>query len=192
MSYKPNPKQLVLRRDTATGMTLVGWEEDLPVGRFEHLELICELAKNILPERDSEAYVSYQSALHNARQANRLMLEQQVRDHQLKGWVLVPFELAYDQAAMKADSIGNFTAAAIQLNYQLTRNRKQAWAILQRGGIVHVRARYPQRALDELTYQVWYHKQLHELNEMSGALLEGTLIICESGLWFEAKNDYPL
>jgi hypothetical protein len=35
LTHKPNPRQLVLRRDTATGMTLVGWEEDLPVGRFD-------------------------------------------------------------------------------------------------------------------------------------------------------------
>lgn len=192
MSSKPNPKQLVLRRDTASGITLVGWEEDLPIGRFEHLELICELAKNILPECDSEDYASYQSALHNARQANRLILEQQVRYHQSKGWLLVPFELAHNQEAMQADRFGNFTTAAIQLNYQLTRHRKQAWAIIQRGSIVHVRARYPKKALDELTYQVWYHKQLYELKEMDGTLLEGHLMICESGLWFEAKNDYPL
>jgi len=192
MTHKPNPKQLVLRRDTATGMTLVGWEEDLPVGRFEHLELICELANNILPERESEDYASYQSALHNARQANRLMLEQQVRYHEAQGWLRVPFELAHNQEAMQADSFGNFTTAAMQLCYQLTQNRKQAWAIMQRGKVEHVRARYPKKALDEFTYQVWYHTQLHQLNQIGGTLLEGTLVICESGLWFEVKYDYPL
>ena len=186
MSNQPNPRQLVLRRDTATGMTLVGWEEDLPVGRFEHLELICESAKNILPECDSEDYVSYQSALHHARQANHLILEQQVRDHQSNGYYLVPFELATNQDAMKADGFGNFIAAATQLQYQLTQNRKQAWAVIQRSRVVHARARHPLKELDELTYQVWYHKQRHELNEMDGTLLEGHLIICESGLWFEA------
>jgi hypothetical protein len=126
MSDKPNPKQLVLRRDTATGLTLVGWEEDLPIGRFEHLEVICALAKNILPECDTEDYASYQSALQNARQANGLMLEQQTRQCQAKGWHVVRFELAHNPDAMKADSFGNFTTTTIQLHYQLTKNRKQA------------------------------------------------------------------
>ena len=188
MSYKPNPKQLVLRRDTATGMTLVGWEEDLPVGRFEHIKLICESPKNILPECNSEKYVAYQSALQNARHANWLMLEQQVRDYQSRGWLLVPFELAQNQEAMKADNFGCFTSAAMQLHYQLTHNRKQAWVIIRQDKVVHVRARYPRKEMDELTYQVWYHKQQHELNEIGGILHEGQLIICESGLWFESKK----
>ena len=140
MTHKPNPKQLVLRRDTATGMTLVGWEEDLPVGRFEHLELICELANNILPERESEDYASYHSALQNARQANCLTLEQQGHDHQAKGWALVPFELAVTR---KTDSFGNLTTTVMQLYFQLTRNCKQAWPVVQQDCIVHVRARYP-------------------------------------------------
>ncbi|MBI1422209.1 MAG: hypothetical protein GC149_02000 [Gammaproteobacteria bacterium] len=99
---RANLRQLVLRRDTATGLTLVGWEEDLPVGRFEHL----------------------------------------------------------------------------------TRNCKRAWVIARQGTITHVRARYPDKTLDELTYQVWYHTQLHQLHLLDGVLLEGNLMICESGLWF--------
>jgi len=192
MSHKPNPKQLVLRRDTATGMTLVGWDEDLPVGRFEHLELICESANNNMPEYDTKGFASYQLALHNARQANQRIVEQQVRHYKSKGWILVPFELSHDHEAMKADSMGNFSAAAMKLHYQLIKNRKRAWAVIQRDSVVHVRARHPQKKLDELTYQVWYYKQLNELNELGGMLLEGHLIICESGLWFEAKNDHSL
>lgn len=187
MTPKPNPRQLVLRRDTATGLTLVGWATDLPVGRFEHLELICESASSILPECDSEYYASYQSALDLARQANNLILEQQVRLNQSQGWYRVPFALAHDQQTMRADSFGNYAAAAMQLHYQLTQKCKQAWALLQRGTVVHVRARFPKKTLDVLTYQVWYHKQLHELSKMGGTLMEGTLIICESGLWFDAK-----
>jgi hypothetical protein len=187
MTPKPNPRQLVLRRDTATGLTLIGWEEDLPVGRFEHLELICESADNSLPDNDSEDYRSYQSAIAQARQANTRMLDQQVQQHQAQGWYPVPFALAQDAQTMKADRVGNYAAAAMQLHYQLTRNCQQAWVIVRRGVIVHVRARYPKKALDELTYQVWYHKQQHELNQLDGTLLEGTLVSCESGLWFVAK-----
>jgi hypothetical protein len=192
MSGKPNPKRLVLRRDTATGMTLVGWDEDLPSGRFEHLALICESARNILPECDSEEFTVYQNALQKAREANRIILEQQSQHYQSKGWFLIPFELAHNQEAMQADNLGIFTTAAIQLHYQLTQNRMQAWVVVQQERVVHVRARYPKKALDELTYQVWYHKQLRELSEIAGTLLEGRLIICKSGLWFEANNDYPL
>jgi hypothetical protein len=187
MARQPNPRQLVLRRDTATGLTLVGWETDLPVGRFEHLELICESAKNILPDSDSEFYDSYQSALQHARQANNLMLETQARHNLSKGWYRVPFDLAPNRQAMQADSVGSYAAAAMQLHYQLTQNRKQAWAILQRGTVTHVRARYPKNELDVLTYQVWYHQQLNQLNKIGGSLVEGYLIICESGLWFDKK-----
>jgi hypothetical protein len=188
MVHKPNPRQLVLRRDTATGLTLVGWAADLPVGRFQHLELIGELADNILPDSKSACYDAWQTALHHARQANRLVLAKQVRQHQAKGWYLVPFELAQDRQAMHSDSVGNYAAAAMQLHYQLTHNRKQAWVNIQGGTVVHVRARYPKKALDELTYQVWYNVQLQQLNLMEGSILEGNLISCESGLWFAAKQ----
>lgn len=187
MARKPNPRQLVLRRDTATGLTHVGWETDMPVGRFEHLYLICETASNVLPDLNSVDYAAFQSAYAYAREANRLMLEQQARHNRTKGWILVPFELAHNRQAIQADSNGNYAAAAMQLHYQLTRNRKQAWAVIQHGSVVHVRARYPKVALDELTYQVWYHKQQYEMCKQGGTILEGELIICESGLWFAAR-----
>lgn len=192
MSNNPNTRQLVLRRDTATGLTLVGWDADLPAGRFEHLELICESSKYSLPDSGSEDYDAWQSALYRARQANQHMLEMQISCNQSNGWICVPFELAHNRETMVADHVGNYAAAAMQLHYQLTQNQKQAWVVVRRGRIVHVRARYPKRQLDELTYQVWYHRQLHELNEMEGTLLEGELMICESGLWFDVKNDYPI
>ena len=187
MTHRLNPRQLVLRRDTATGLTQVGWESDLPLVRFEHLQLIAEPVENILPDSESEYYDAYQAALRYARQANQLMLEQQIRDNQARGWYHVPFKLARDRPAMQADSVGNYAAAAMQLQYQLTHNGKLAWAILRCGELEHVRTRYPKKELDELTYQVWYHKQLYDLKQLGGTLLEGALMVCESGLWFEAK-----
>jgi len=178
---------MVLRRDTATGLTLVGWEADLPVGRFLHLELVFESAKSILPEHGSEDYAAWQSALNQARQANQPILEQQVRHNLAMGWYFVPFELALNHQAIEADSVGNYAAAAMQLHYQLTKNCKHAWVIIQSETIEHVRARYPKKILDELTYQVWYHQQLTQLNKMGGTLLEGRLNICESGLWFAVE-----
>lgn len=188
MSYKSNPRQLVMRRDTATGLTLVGWAADLPIGRFEHLKLIGDAVGNALPEPGDEYYETYQSALENARQANTQCLEQQVQLLQSKGWLRVPFELANAKHAVQTDTVGTYTAAALRLHFQLTHNCKQAWAILQEGTVAHVRARHPRYALDELTYQVWYHQQLQQLKQMGGILTEGELKVCESGLWFEPFN----
>lgn len=182
-----NPRQLVLRRDTATGLTQVGWETDLPVGRFEHLALVCELTDNNLPEISDEYYPAYQSALQRARQANHLMREQQVRHNQAKGWYIVPFDLAHHSQALEADNVGNYAAAAMRLHFQLTQKTKQAWAVIQAGAIMHVRARHPRKELDELSYQVWYHQQCSQLEEIGGTLLEGKLVICESGLWLEVN-----
>ena len=35
--------------------------------------------------------------------------------------------------------------------------------------------------------KIRYHKQLYDLKQLGGTLLEGVLMVCESGLWFEAK-----
>ncbi len=190
MDSKCNPRQLVLRRDTATGMTLVGWEEDLPVGRFVHIELVCEVAKYILPDPDSEFYDIYQSALDHACQANQLILDQKIQENQSRGWYRVPFELALNQQSLQADRFGNYSDAALQLHYQLARHEKQVWVVIQHGIVVHVRARHPRKPLDELTSQVWQQKQLHELQMLDGSLLEGKLIVCESGLWVEIISEH--
>lgn len=180
-----------MRRDSATGLTQVGWESDLPLGRFVHLELICELTENILPDSSSEFYTAYQAAIQQARQANALMLEQQRQQNQAKGWYLVPFTLAQRQADLESDCFGNYTAAAMRLHFLLTRNIKPAWAVVRAGRIVHLRAREPAKELDELSYQVWYHQQRHQLEQIQGSLLEGELYICESGLWFDADSTIP-
>jgi len=187
MTGKHNTRQLVLRRDTATGLALVGWDTELPLGRFDHLALIGKSVNSTLPNCGSEFFEAYQAALHYARQANNRLLEQQAQQLQSKGWVRVPFKLAKNPQLMLADCVGNYAAAAMQLHYQLTQNSKSAWAIIQQDNVLHVRARYPKNELDELTYQVWHHKQLNELNQMLGTLFEGNLIACESGLWFEVN-----
>ena len=188
MATRDNPRLLVLRRDTATGLTQVGWETDLPIGRFEHLEVVCELNDNRLPNLDNEHYVEYQAALLSARETNASMLDEQSRHHMTKGWLFVPFELSPKGPLLVADIFGSFSAAAMKLLFQLTHNTKQVWAVLQDGCIVHVRSRRPTKNLDELSYQVWYHQQLHQLEKIGGKLLEGNLMVCESGLWFIPNN----
>lgn len=188
MSYRSNSRQLVIRRDSATGLMLVGWASDLPIGRFEHIQLIGESAGHTLPEPDGVLFEEYQFALELARQANAQSLAAQVQLHQSQGWLQVPFALVNDSQAMHADSVGVFTAAAMQLHFRLAQNCKQAWAVLTDDKIVHIRARFPQQQLDELTFQVWYHQQLAQLNAMGDNILEGTLIVSGSGLWLAPSH----
>lgn len=184
-----NPRQLVLRRDTATGLMLVGWAEDLPLGRFEHLALICETVAAVLPVKGSEQYPVYQSALENAQQSNTRLLEQQASFNRSRGWYEVPFTLAKDQGNAHPDSVGSYAAAAMRLHYQLARHCKRVWAVIVENRIIHVRARYPKKELDALTAQVWYFRQLNELQAFDGQLLEGNLVVCESGLWLNTTPD---
>jgi len=183
-----NPWQLVMRRDTATGLTHIGWAEDLPLGRFEHLALVCEASTAVLPVKGSEQYPAYQLALENAQQSNIGLLEQQASFNRSRGWYAVPFTLVQDRDNAHPDSVGSYAAAAMQLHYQLAGHCKRVWAIMNENRIVHVRARYPKKELDALTAQVWYFRQLNELQTIGGQLLEGTLIVCESGLWLSADQ----
>lgn len=187
--HRTNPRQLVLRRDKATGLTLVGWDVDLPPGRFEHLALICEPVHSSLQDMDSEEHAAYQSAMRHAQQANISLVEQRVSTNQSRGWYAVPFELAKKRDSMVADEVGNYAAAAMQLHFQLSGHCKRVWAVIRDGKVVHVRARYPKQALDELTEQVWYFRQLQELQAIEGELLQGVLIVCLSGLWLNTAQD---
>lgn len=188
MEIKPNPRQLVLRRDTATGMAQVGWETDLPIGRFQHLELICEPEDSLLPRLESKHYAAYQAACMHAREANTLLLQQQRQQRLVQGYLYVPFELSPDSSALCADQFGNYQNAAMKLLFQLTRNNRQVWVVVYGKTIVHVRPREPNKELDTLAYQVWLHQQLHQLEQIQGQRQEGSLFICESGLWFKPNS----
>jgi hypothetical protein len=184
MNLTGNPRQIVLRRDTATGLTRVGWETDLPIGRFEHIELICEQHDNHLPlPHDSENYSLWQQAISRAREANTLFIQQQIQQLNSKGWWPIPFELSSHRGSLSADEFGNYSAAAMQLLFELTRNVRDAWAVIVDAHIVHVRSRQPLKTLDVLPYQVWYHQQQSQLASYGGHIIEGQLQTCESGLW---------
>lgn len=184
MAHRLNPRQLVLRRDTATGLTQVGWESDLPIGRFEHLELVCELDDIHLPDAGSKHYHEYQAACRRALQANIELLDLQSRSNEAKGWLLIPFELVDDEMRLRADAFGNCFAAAMQLMFYLTANIKDVWAVIQKNQVTHIRPRQPRKALDELSYQVWRHQQQHQLAQYQGEISKGRLVVQESGLWF--------
>lgn len=184
MANQSNPQQLVLRRDTATGMSQVGWAADLPTGRFEHLALVCEVNDHCLPVVGSDQYAAYLAACEKARAANALLLQRQVEANTARGWRRVPFHLVPASTRLAADDFGNFAAAATHLLFLLTHNHRQAWAVCQQGSIVHVRTRKPPRAMEELAYQVWYHTQITELAALGELTLSGSLLVAESGLWF--------
>jgi len=187
MTSRLNTRNLVMRRDRATGMIQVGWDADLPRGRYEHLAVICNSTSYCLPDRDSNEYQAYQSALHEARQVNQRVLAEQVRRNQAKGWMPVPFDLAENPDTMIADRVGSFADAAMQLQHQLTQKQKVVWAVVQDRLIIHVRSRHSKKQRDDLTKQVWYHNQLNELGQLGGTLFEGELMVFESGLWFRKK-----
>ncbi|MDH5180937.1 MAG: hypothetical protein OEZ39_02525 [Gammaproteobacteria bacterium] len=187
MSLPTNPHQLVIRRDTATGLTRVGWDEDLPGGRFTHLDLVCEVSHHSLPDSDSEHYAAYQTALQTARKANAALVATKISTNRAKGRYPVAFALAGGELSLQPDDIGNYSAAAMQLHYHLTRNIKPVWAVLQQASIVHLRPRQPHKPLDELSLQVWRHSQRSQLQAMGGTLVEGNLLVCESGLWLEVE-----
>lgn len=184
MSHTLNPKKLVLRQDTATDLVQIGWDAELPLGRFLHLALICESNNHTMPDVDSEHYPAYQAGIRQARKTNEAILRQQTHEYLNKGWYPVPLSLANPASPLCADEVGLLTNAAMQLHYQLTRNCKHVWVTIVNEHITHVRRREPNRKLDELSLQVWYHQQQHQLASMHGTVASGHLLVSESGLWF--------
>lgn len=185
MALKRNPRQRVLRRDTATGMTLAGWDDDLPIGRFEHLALIDEVAIGDVPAPAlAQDHSPFACAVQRAREANAQRIVELQAEHAARGHRRVPFTLGHPDVNPCADEFGRYSDAAMQLGYALSGHQKQVWVVEQQQQLVHVRARFPQKRLDELTLQVWYYQQLHQLQQFKGQILEGQLLVCDSGLWF--------
>jgi len=96
-------------------MAQVGWADDLPMGRFEHIRLICETGDHALPNADNPHFPAYHLACQAAREANAELIQQQIRRNLDQGWVLVPFGLAPGETRLAADEFGNYAAAASQL-----------------------------------------------------------------------------
>lgn len=179
-----NSQLLVLRRDTATGFSRVGFHSELPLGRFEHIALICEVPSCTPVQPDSPFFAEYAAACEIACQLNHQLVEQQQQQNQLQGWLNVPLDLGEPQSTIQGDEFGSYEVQAQKTLYRLTRNVTEVWACVSDNQVRHIQSRYPPREMEMLDYQVWKHHQLAKISELPGVIATGRLIVQESGLWF--------
>ena len=182
------PNLLVLRRDTATGFYAVGWDSEMPIGRFTHIELICQTASSETITPQHATYATYMAACHKAREFNAPLLEEQIRQALVKGWLSVPLDLQQALSAYKPDLFGCLQVCAQQARYRLCRNHPYVWCVLADGVVVNVRASTPPRVMEAVEFHVWEHQQQRQMQQIGDEILEGQLIALESGLWFSPNS----
>ena len=182
-----NPQQLVMRRDCSDLLVKVGWAVDMPLGRFEHLELIAECDHCQIINADNPLYEIYQSACQRARQMNVDVILQQQQKLSQAGWKLIESgELTQLEGlnSTDGDEFGSLRSNAMQLLFQLSANHPFVWCVRHDDKITYVQSKRPPKSMEELEAQVWKHHQLSQLQQMPGELLSGRLVVKESGLWF--------
>jgi hypothetical protein len=183
-----NPNQLVLRRDTRTGIAHVGWAAELPLGRFSHIELIFE-ADDCAPITAVSAHFAlHQQACQKARALNVPLLAAQRERLLALGWLPVPLDLNDPCAGAAHDALGCYKAAAMRALYRLTANLTAVWVVVDGNDITQVQAREPRRAMERLEFEVWKHHRLSELARSPGDIRQGCLVVEDSGLWFRAEE----
>lgn len=178
------PNLLVLRRDTATGFYAVGWDSDMPIGRFTHIELVCQTTSSepIAPEH--EFFADYTAACHKACALNAPLLEIQVQEAMAKGWLAVPLDLHRSTQRIEPDPIGSRQICAMQARHRLCDNQVLVWCVLADGVVADVRACKPSRKMEPVEFHVWQHQQHQQMRQYGKEILQGQLIALESGLWF--------
>lgn len=195
MSYRrtdqpSNLQQLVLRRDTVDHLTKVGWAIDMPLGRFEHIALLAESETcpmlQALPDEHPLSPI-YHEACRRAQHINRQCITQQQLELVQTGWKLIQGcylpqlkGVNFDQA----DEFGSLRYAAMKMLYQLTANHPWVWCIEHDNHIVQVQSKQVPKKMEELESQIWLHHTISQLEKMPGRLLDGKLVVKESGLWF--------
>lgn len=182
-----NSQQLVMRRDTDCDMVRVGWAVDLPLGRFEHMELLAESAQCLILNQENPLFPIYHSACEKARKLNTLYLQQQAERLRHDGWLPIDSRNLQPTPSIDSnhsDEVGSFRTVAMQLLYSLTGNYPWVWCVTQDNTIVRVQSRKAPKPMEELEQQVWKHHTLNRLNKMQGETISGRLVVDESGLWF--------
>lgn len=178
------PNLLVLRCDTATGFFKVGWDTDMPIGRFSHTEVICETTSSETITPDSPYYSDYTSACRKACVLNAAKLEAQQATSQAQGWIQVPLNIHHPDLEVNPDPFGIWLDLAMQTLHRLCNNKPYVWVAITEAGIVSVRPSEPPRPMEAVEFQVWRNQQLTKLAEFGGEIQKGKLIVQESGLWF--------
>lgn len=179
---------LVLRRDTATGLSKVGWAADMPLGRFEHIQSVCEVQD--FPDTPSHPqHQDYVAACRRARQLNAPLIEHKRRCLQESGCIPVPLDLDERNRRIEADAFGSYQYLAQQARYRLSANANEVWAVVAANRVIRVHSCNPPRRMEALEYQVWKNHCLAGLMALEGAVYRGRLRVCESGLWFCASGE---
>ncbi len=178
------PNILVLRCDTATGFFRVGWDSDMPIGRFSHAEVVCETLSSEPITPKSPYFSAYVAACNKARVLNEAKLEQQRLDLITKGWIIVPLNLDSDDDLPEPDPFGGMQNQAMSTMHRLCENKTRVWAVITEDGIVNVRPCEPPRKMEAVEYQVWLNDQTQRMKAFRGDIIKGKLVVQESGLWF--------
>ena len=185
---RPNPQQLVIRLDTATGLARVGWAVDLPLGRFSHLELICENDNCSALNSKDPLYPQYLLACEKSAALNKKLLDRQAETNLANGWMRVSGTINGIYRPIEADVVGSYCSNAMALLYELTRNYVFVWIVASdTTTISYIESKQPPRDMDDFEYQVWRQHTLNRLSE-KGRIHEGKLMIQDSGLWFVPDN----
>ena len=184
-----NSQLLVLRRDSATGITQVGWASELPLGRFIHIDTIAASAVCAPIYTGSPLYADYLNACRRAQQLNEPELQKQRRTNRANGWYPVPLNLNGHQASIQPDPCGIYQLCAQQAKFRLSGDCNAVWAGITRNRVTHILSRRPHRLMHELEYQVWKHHLLHILSQQAERIIRGDLVVQDSGLWFKPLRD---
>jgi len=187
MTIRSLPNRLLLFRDTASGVTKVGWATDTVEDRFEILEVLCETDTSTPILASSPYYDHYRTACAQARDLNARAIEDQKRQYLSLGWYYVPHDLDVS-VELKEDDFGCFLEVARTTLYRLSGNSDEVWAVVQSEKVIALRPRTPAQQMEELEYRVWEANIRHQLAEFGGEILQGNLVALESGLWLHPSE----
>ncbi|MFV2059671.1 MAG: hypothetical protein ACC653_03245 [Gammaproteobacteria bacterium] len=181
-----NTYQLVIRSDTANGYFKVGWASELPLGRFEHVELLLEVDNVFELKSKNHHSVTYLDACKRVSALNQSLIIKEQQANLASGWFNVLLNLNDGAIKITADELGCFNNLATETRYRLSKNCRVVWAMIYENTVQHIEARYPELNMGELKYQIWKHHKLEKLQSGNGELKQGKLIVSYSGLWFVA------
>lgn len=179
-----NSYQLVIRCDTTSGFYKVGWTSELPLGRFEHFELLIETENLTDLNPENPSYSIYIAACNRVSMLNSALIVKEREHNQSLGWRNVLLSLNDITVQILPDKFGCYSNLATKTRYRLSKNSRDVWAVIKDNEVLHIVTRYPFDKLPELKYQIWKYNQLDKLNQFGADVCQGRLVVCSSGLWF--------
>lgn len=187
MPIRRYPNRLVIGRDSASGFSRVGWQSEMIEDRFEIIDLVCETLSSTPINRTSEYFAAYSEACNRVRELNKPLLEKQVADYLGKEWLPISFQLDSSGTHHLADDFGSLLGAATTLLARLSGNQREVWAVVVDHSVTAVVARFPEREMEKLEFEVWQADTLDRLARLGNSIIEGELVPLESGLWLRPR-----